>query len=137
MESIPQVWLQSVLTGQLSSLRTHRLTGFAVEAAESLVGVLLVLQTRPELSEGEIFAPVAGPLSRRRLGSVAQQQEDRHGRQDLEKHKRRLVRSEEPTEKLPPRGVGRGVVGVLRGIGGGGWRFFFIGNLVRAICSLI
>lgn len=67
-EGILQVWLQSVLT--------HLLTGLAVEAAESLVGVLLVLQTRPELSEGQIFAPVARPLGRRRLGSVARQQEE-------------------------------------------------------------
>lgn len=68
---ILQVWLQPVLTAQLSSLRMRLLTGLAVEAAESLVGVLLVLQTRPELSEGQIFALVAGPLSRWRLGSAA------------------------------------------------------------------
>lgn len=102
-EGILQVWLQSVLTARLSSL----LTGLAVEAAESLVGVLLVLQTRPELSKGQIFAPVAGPLSRRRLGSVACQQEERHDRQDLERQKRRLVRSEKRTENFG--GVGRGL----------------------------
>lgn len=82
---ILKVWLQSLLTAQLSSLRMHLLTSFAVEAAESLVGVLLILQTRPELSEGQIFALVARPLSCGRLGSAASdEQEERRSCQDLQ-----------------------------------------------------
>lgn len=73
---IQQVWLHSVLTARLSSPRARLLTGLAVEAAESLVEVLLVLLAWPELSEGHIFAPVAGPLSRRRLCSAAHRQQE-------------------------------------------------------------
>lgn len=93
------------------SLRTRLLTGFAVEAAEPLVGVLLVLQAQPELSEGQIFATAvaAGPLSCRRLGRAARQHQERCGHQDLQRQEEKLG----VERGLRGGGVGVGVVRLL------------------------
>lgn len=111
-----EVWLQSVIISPTLSPRTRLLTGFAVEAAEPLVGVLLVLQAQPELSEGQIFAAAAavaavGPLSCRRLGRAARQHQERRGRQDLQRQEEKLG-VERRLQTANPEGSG-GVGGVV------------------------
>lgn len=43
------------------------LTSLAVEAAEPLMVVLLVLHTRPVLAQGQVLVLVFGPLRRRKF----------------------------------------------------------------------
>ena len=52
------------------------LTSLAIEAAESLVGVLLILHTCSVLSKGEVFVFIAGPLSRWKFRCLTNQAED-------------------------------------------------------------
>lgn len=47
------------------------LTSLAVEAAEPLMEVLLVLHTRPVLAEGEVLVLLPGPLRRRKFHRAA------------------------------------------------------------------
>lgn len=73
----------SVLTGHTRSLLLLSLTYFlhkgsslAVEAAESLLEVLLVLHTCSVPSEGEVFVIIAGPLSGWRFCCVTNQPDE-------------------------------------------------------------
>lgn len=58
----------------------HKGSSLAIEAAESIVGVLLVLNTRP-VSSGEVFVFIAGPLRRWRLCCLTNQPDEEHRHQ--------------------------------------------------------
>lgn len=54
----------------------HKGSSLAIEAAESLVGVLLILHTCSVLSKGEVLVFIAGPLSSWKFSCVTNQAED-------------------------------------------------------------
>lgn len=56
----------------------HKGSSLAIEAAESLVEVLLVLDTCPVSSKGEVFVFVAGPLRCWRFCCVTNQPDEEH-----------------------------------------------------------
>ena len=66
------------------------LTSLAVEAAEPLMEVLLVLHARPVSSQGLVFVFIAGPLSSWRFCCVTKQpEEERRGHKHLDHTKQR------------------------------------------------
>lgn len=59
------------------------LTSLAIEAAESLVEVLLILDTRPVSSKGEVFVFITGPLRCWKFCCVTNQPDEKRCHQYL------------------------------------------------------
>ena len=68
------------------------LTSLAIEAAESLVEVLLVLHTRSVLSKGEVFVFIAGPLRCWKFCCVTNQPDEERGHQHLRRQEEKRGR---------------------------------------------
>lgn len=74
------------------------LTSLAVEAAEPLVQVLLVLHACPVASKRQVFVVVAGPLGRRRFGCPTSRPREKHRQQ--QQHLGRQRQGEEMRREL-------------------------------------